>query len=135
MRVVDLSHPSQEAERLFGANHLSVPAARHFVLDLGWLAGDDRDRLAVLISELVSNAVLHARTDFRVRAAMYPTGIRVEVFDGSRARPVISDRDTSPSRGRGLQVVEALSDHWGFDPINGGKVVWFELERVALEAG
>jgi anti-sigma regulatory factor (Ser/Thr protein kinase) len=112
-----------------------VPAARHFVLDLGWLAGEARDRLAILISELVTNAVLHAGTAFRVKAVMYPACIRIEVFDDSLAPPVMGDRETSLSRGRGLMVVDALSDNWGFDPINHGKVVWFELERLPLIAG
>jgi anti-sigma regulatory factor (Ser/Thr protein kinase) len=114
----------------------AVPQARAFVLSLDWIPDDDdtRARLATLTSEVVTNAVLHARTSFTVTVTRLPTGIRVAVTDRND-QPVLRKTygPTSPT-GRGLHIVEALADRWGIDPAADGKAVWFELD-LETQAG
>ena len=82
-----------------------------------------------MVSELVTNAVLHATGLVQVLAD----------FDGTRLRLEVHDEDSSPLRahvtapteldehGRGLQLVAMLADSWGTTMTNGGKAVWIEL--------
>lgn len=91
---------------------------------------------ALVVSELVTNAVLHARTPFEVRVTVGTDVVRIEVHDGAARRPTrryFSDQATS---GRGLRVVEELSRAWGVEPdADGtGKTVWAEVP-IAAGAG
>lgn len=108
----------------------SVPHARAFVLSIDWIPEDEdtRARLATLTSEVVTNAVLHARTSFVVSVTKSPSRIRVAVVDRN-VQPVVRKTygPTSPT-GRGLHIVEALADRWGIDKTADGKTVWFEID-------
>lgn len=125
------STKSAVAERVMRPEPESVPEARHFVLNLGW-ANDERtrDRLASLTSELVTNAVLHARTPFVVKVSVAANRIRVAVTDGSDAPPALKQHEPTAATGRGLRIIEAIADRWGVEPLQSGKTVWFELDRV-----
>ena len=117
-------------ERLFPPDSQSVAAARKFVLDTGW--SDDADlnlRLATVVSELVTNAILHARTAFVVTVSPEQERIRVAVYDESNTFPTQRTYDALHPTGRGLRIVEALADRWGVAPEQAGKTVWFEVER------
>lgn len=86
------------------------------------------DDAALLVTELVSNAVKHAGTDVVVRACLSGAVLRLEVLDGSR-RPVRARvAEHSEEGGRGLILVDALADRWGVDAHSDGKEVWAELE-------
>jgi anti-sigma regulatory factor (Ser/Thr protein kinase) len=88
----------------------------------------------LLVSELVTNSIVHAghrgRDAIRVRAGSDGSTARVEVCDRARdgSFPALR-RDTPPSAigGRGLMLVDALSDRWGMDACGRGTCVWFEL--------
>ncbi len=117
-------------EREFPPEPLSAPAARKFVLGLGW--SDDSDiniRLATVVSEIVTNAILHAQTPFTVSVSPDPRAIRVEVTDGSPSFPTKRTYDPTQPTGRGLAIVDAMADRWGVATEPSGKTVWFELER------
>ena len=103
----------------------AVRAAREFVVDL-LVGGEVADTAALLVSELATNAVEHARTDFTVRVALGPT-VRVEVADRSPALPVQRHVPVQAERGRGLAIVDSLAIRWGTSSTPEGKVVWFEL--------
>lgn len=110
----------------------SVPIIRQFVKDLEWSKDEDSDmRLSLLVSELVTNAVLHARTTFAVQVTMTATAIRVSVTDGSSVLPERRTYNFLHPTGRGLHLVDSLSDRWGVDLEPTGKTVWFELDRLA----
>ena len=85
------------------------------------------DDVALVVTELVANAVRHAGTDIEIYVAPVGRGIRVEVRDGStrplRPRAALS----SDEGGRGLLLVDALSTRYGVDGDAHGKRVWVEL--------
>jgi anti-sigma regulatory factor (Ser/Thr protein kinase) len=117
-------------ERSFPPESRSASAARAFVLAAGW--SDDADtnlRLATVVSELVTNAILHARTVFLVTVVLTGQTIRVAVSDHSAALPTRRDYQDLQPTGRGLHIVEALADRWGVAEEAAGKTVWFEMER------
>lgn len=87
------------------------------------------DDACLVVSELATNAVLHARTPFRVAVEPRGDAVRVVVHDGSPRRPVASDAAPGATTGRGLQIVDALSRAWGVEPTEDGKAVWAELVR------
>jgi anti-sigma regulatory factor (Ser/Thr protein kinase) len=108
----------------------SAASAREFVDDtLGaWGCEGFVDASRLLISELVTNAVLHARTDIEVVIRAVRRGVRVEVHDRSAAAPVVRRYDDEAMTGRGLALVDELARRWGVDREEGGKSVWFELD-------
>ena len=82
----------------------------------------------LLTTELVTNAVRHARSQVELVIRRLDSRIRVEVRDASTRRPVPPVEDT-PTRHRGLHLLEDLSEKWGVDVGNhGGKAVWFEVD-------
>ncbi|MHB8681591.1 MAG: ATP-binding protein [Acidimicrobiales bacterium] len=107
----------------------SVAAARAFVgarveeWGLAPLALD----ASLVTSELVSNAVIHARTAMELRVLPVRGGLRVEVRDSADfgINPVPTGRLVP--RGLGLQVVSQVAERWGVDPVPDGKTVWAEL--------
>ena len=80
----------------------------------------------LLVSELVTNAVLHAGTEIEVNVVVRFDAIRIEVTDLGVDLPQrwVHEDDTS---GRGLPIVEALACTWGVVELGGGKTVWCEL--------
>jgi anti-sigma regulatory factor (Ser/Thr protein kinase) len=86
-----------------------------------------RDVAVLLASELVTNVVLHARTDFELRVALRPDRLRVEVCDMVPAPPAIRMAAPDDFSGRGLGLLAALAGRWGVETAADGKSVWFEL--------
>jgi anti-sigma regulatory factor (Ser/Thr protein kinase) len=86
----------------------------------------------LLVSELVSNAILHAGTGIRVVLRMHGPRLRVEVHDGNGRLPAQKHYSATSATGRGLLLVERMADDWGVRPAAaGGKSVWFELDSTA----
>jgi DNA-binding NarL/FixJ family response regulator len=111
-------------------------AARRFVDETlrRWASGEAIDTVELLVSELVTNAVVHARSEAEVAVVLRRDTIRVEVADGSSDLPQPRDaKDYEPS-GRGLKLVDALASAWGVDVVDDGKVVWFEIPRADGDA-
>jgi anti-sigma regulatory factor (Ser/Thr protein kinase) len=105
----------------------SPAAARHFVVEALGAVDGDLDVIELLTSELVTNAVLHARTSVGVSVEVHAGMVRVAVRDGSLAPPVLRRYDRAAITGRGLQLLDALADRWGVDEAKAGKQVWFEM--------
>jgi PAS domain S-box-containing protein len=81
----------------------------------------------LLVSELVTNALVHAGTPVEVHARVDAAGLRVEVSDGSGVQPAVRHHSAMAGTGRGLRLVEGLVAAWGVEPLPRGKAVWFEL--------
>jgi GAF domain-containing protein/anti-sigma regulatory factor (Ser/Thr protein kinase) len=106
----------------------STPAARHWVAaQLRDLPTEVAECAALLTSELVTNAVLHAATPLSVTLHMLSDRIRVDVADGSPVLPTLKDYGADAATGRGLTLFNTLSSNWGVQEVVGGKIVWFEL--------
>jgi anti-sigma regulatory factor (Ser/Thr protein kinase) len=100
-----------------------------------WLTsrGFPTDRLddwLVVVSELVTNAVVHADTDIRVVARWDGERVMLEVFDGGHGVPRVLAEPPAVG-GRGLFLVEQMTSAWGFEPSQGGKRVWARLGGLA----
>nr|WP_255479496.1 ATP-binding protein [Quadrisphaera sp. RL12-1S] len=110
----------------------SVRAARRFVVDVLSSSGlaPVADDAGLVVSELASNAVLHARSAFDVVVQRIDAGVRVSVRDASTTMPVLVAPSASAMSGRGLALVERLVARWGAGPSRGaGKSVWFEIDE------
>jgi len=121
-----------EAEIELAADPASVAAARRFVGDfLRGVAGDDDWAAVQLVSELATNAIVHAGTPFRVRVVVSPEKVRIEVTDRNPGlRAVQRHYADDATTGRGLGMIEMIAESWGVDQRPGSKTVWCELLRA-----
>lgn len=86
------------------------------------------DVVELLVSELLTNALLHADTELDLRTSLEGDRIRVEVADGSPGRPMLRYPPADATSGRGVAIVDALASGWGVEELpGGGKSVWFEV--------
>jgi anti-sigma regulatory factor (Ser/Thr protein kinase) len=94
-----------------------------------WAVPDPVIGAAILCtSELTTNALLHAGTPAQVRIDLSAERLLVSVADtGTRGSVTRAHTDALSSRGRGLGLIEELSDSWGTDPTVRGSTVWFEM--------
>lgn len=90
-----------------------------------------------MVSELVTNAIVHGLTAFDVTVEVAEAELRVEVTDHGHGVPTVQTHiPPSNERGRGLRIVSELSDRWGVDGVEDlpGKRVWFELALPSSRA-
>ena len=113
-----LAHPS------------SVATARKVVRDVLTVARRDDlvETAQLLVSEVVTNALVHAGTPIDFHASVGDTGLRVEVTDGSTQAPAPRSYGAMAGTGRGLRLLQQLVDHWGTLAHPDGKTVWFEVD-------
>jgi signal transduction histidine kinase len=81
----------------------------------------------------VTNAVLHARTALHVGVEVRGGHVRVTVADDNPRAPMRRRHSVDSGTGRGLVLVDRMAAAWGVDPLDRGKVVWFELPREPVE--
>jgi Histidine kinase-like ATPase domain len=92
-----------------------------------------RDEVELLLTELITNAIIHARTDIEVRLQASGAGVRVEVIDANSTMPIAGTLTPAALSGRGLTLVHSISTRWGaHHNASGGKTVWFELVPGAV---
>ncbi len=119
------------ATRRFPATTSAVGQARRFLLGQLPAAArsEDADALVLMLSELATNAVQHASTEFEVAVDVAPdrAGVRVEVRDDGDGFPTPAAEAPDAPHGRGLLIVRALADAWGVEVRRDrpGKTVWF----------
>jgi anti-sigma regulatory factor (Ser/Thr protein kinase) len=127
--------PLQSCEATFGPEGDSARLARAAVEGALTKAGVDpaavTDALLIL-SELVSNAIRHARTEYTVSASVADGTVRLEVFDRDTRPPALMGLDAESTSGRGLHIVAGLATDWGWNTGESpggvsGKVVWAEV--------
>lgn len=83
--------------------------------------------VALLVTELASNAVRNAPGAFTITVDARETALRVAVHDSSPVLPQPVHAGPEDEAGRGLLLVEALATRWGSEPTRNGKLVWFEI--------
>jgi serine/threonine-protein kinase RsbW len=110
----------------------SAPEARERLRTVlgAWADEEIRDDAQLLLTEVVANGVIHARTPMGIQLTLGPDLLRAEVSDDSPVVPV--RREPDESGGRGLLILNALASRWGvLRHLDDGKTVWFELVRTA----
>ncbi|MDA8297251.1 MAG: SpoIIE family protein phosphatase [Actinomycetota bacterium] len=125
--------PARTLERRLLPTAASSTVARHYlsaVLEQWGVGGECASTAALLVTELVSNAVRHSTGEIVLRAQLGER-LRVSVYDESYRLPLLRETGPDDTAGRGLQLVECLSAAWGVDSERTGKSVWFELEHGA----
>ena len=141
--AVLVANVREEAEALTAALRVrpeagAVQGARWFVKErlAAWdapaaLIGD----AVLLVSELVSNAILHGRPPIELRLRQTAEQVLVEVDDGATVLPRKLRPTPDDEHGRGLVIAALLSDRWGTRPLRDGKSVWclFALQRYEAE--
>jgi anti-sigma regulatory factor (Ser/Thr protein kinase) len=105
----------------------SAGTARRFVARALDGCDVDHDLVALLVSELVTNVVLHAHTPFEVSVRSRGPHIRITVTDGSAAMPAMKQYSADSVTGRGLNMIDGSAAQWGVDESVNGKAVWFEV--------
>lgn len=111
-----------------------VAQARAFALHAaGDIPSGVRGVLKLLVSELATNSVVHAATDFTLRIFRGPEHLRVECTDSGSGRVRSPDADPTDTRGRGIFFVRNMADEWGVQTHapEPGKTVWFVLRLDA----
>jgi len=109
----------------------SARRARAFMTDFCRATGlpsEVCETAALLVSELVTNAVIHGRTSATVEVHRPADTLRVAVRDEDPRLPEVGESPLlSQESGRGMVIVSHLADRWGVERSDGGKAVWFEL--------
>lgn len=116
------------------AEPASVARARQHLVDAlkDWGETAAVEVVELLVSELVTNAVLHAGSPVELVVRRQPGRVRVEVGDDSSMAPHRRDSDEEATIGRGVDMVEMLAEQWGVETdVAEGKVVWFEVSASA----
>ena len=125
-----------EAVAHFPFDDSSAGEARRFVASTlkGWGLDRLEDVACLLVSELVSNVVLHAATDLDLHVLRCDERVRVEVHDRDARLPERKYYSPTATTGRGLVFLAELAQDWGADARPGGKSVWFELDETQPDA-
>lgn len=142
--ILSITDPGAEAPSIhqeeafeFAARRSAPKEARERVAEVlvAWKLNEVLDTASLLVSELVTNAVRHARSSVRITLSVEGGRVRTGVWDHNLAplpAPVAGGPGDSvedlPEGGRGLFLVQALSDNWGSETTAEGKCVWFELQ-------
>ncbi|MBT2449768.1 ATP-binding protein [Streptomyces sp. ISL-43] len=108
---------------------------RQALRDWGWDATETAEDALLLVSELLSNASLHADGCHELVLTAGEV-LRIDVYDGATTLPC---RHPAPQRGipggHGLYIVERVADRWGAHAHERGKAVWAEIEAARLVSG
>lgn len=122
----------RRVSRRFQAEPASVPAARRFVVgELDRLPAETIEAALLMVSELATNALMYAGTDFTVEVERSASMLTISVTDSGGGSPEIRTLAAPTDlHGRGLFIVRELADAWGVAPAGGdtGKIVWFRID-------
>jgi anti-sigma regulatory factor (Ser/Thr protein kinase) len=126
----DVVVPPEPVEMVAETVPFSVARIRRFAVDACSRSAStvDCDTVALLVSEVATNALVHGTGQVRVRVIPQPPGVRIEVVDGSDVLPRRRTATAVDEGGRGIALVEALAAAWGSEATDSGKTVWFELD-------
>ena len=121
--------PWGDATRTFPGTREDTRAARGFVLGMlgPWRGEQLAADAALVVTELATNAVLHAGSAFSVSLTLSRDVIRISVGDTVPLGQPGRDQWLAAVPGHGLGVVAAMAVRWGFERLDSGKAVWAEL--------
>ena len=118
-----------DVTRTFAGSREDTRAARGFVLGMlePWRGEQLAADAALVVTELATNAVLHAGSAFSVSLTLSSGAIRICVGDTLPLGPTGGDKQLAATAGHGLGVVAAMASRWGIESVPSGKAVWAEL--------
>lgn len=121
--------PDFEAQLHVPPVSTGIGEARRFTRDQlkEWGLDSIADNAILMISELVTNAILHGGDGAVLTLLANDLKVRAEIRDSSPSLPVVRKYSETATTGRGMVIVDALASDWGTYAVDGGKVVWFEL--------
>jgi anti-sigma regulatory factor (Ser/Thr protein kinase) len=130
--VEGLTEPEREISLRLPLSVESPARARSFLSEAltRWGYESIRDEAVIVVSELATNAVIHARREASLTVSARPGAVRVAVADGDSVLPVKGEPSVFAPSGRGLIIVERLSSEWGAQTTETGKSVWAEWRNV-----
>lgn len=121
-----------QACRRFEPTPFAAPAARRFATSTlaAWGLELLRDRVELAVSEMTTNAILHARSRFTVELTRGPDRVQLKVADAgasmaSESQPMAEESATG---GRGIPLVNAIASRWGIDLAESGKTIWADFD-------
>ena len=128
--------PTMVSTTAFEMSPQSVRQARNFFrssADRLGVSVEAREAGSLAVSEIVTNAVRYGAGPIELRTMLEHSSIRVEISDRGTAMPVATTAEPNMTGGRGLGIIDAVSQAWGCDRHrdDGGKTVWFTLPRSA----
>lgn len=128
--------PDLQAQLVIPPVSTGIGDARRFTSERLTAWGQDglTDVAVLMISELVTNAILHGGEGAVLTLRLDPSKLRAEVRDSNPASPVVRGYSETATTGRGMVIVDALAAAWGTFPVEGGKIVWFELKAVPADS-
>jgi len=129
-----MCHATQRAERELPVSKEAPAMAREFLRTATCAEHQTEvvEDAKLIVSELVTNSVLHGGSPVVVAVDCEVNALRVRVRDGSPDIPTPRQAQGADEGGRGLAIVANLSDDWGIEPHeNDGKHVWFVLRKVS----
>ena len=129
--MAPLPFPDIETKTTLSPYPQSVSAARRFVRDV-LMSRHVSDQVVhvveLLTSEVVTNAIVHARSATQLAVEVNDGSVRVAVRDDSGRSPVRHLHSVDDESGRGVVIIDQLASAWGVEQErNGGKRVWFEV--------
>lgn len=124
--------PDPVARKLFLPVVAAVAAARHFTIDtlIDWKLSHLVDDAALIVTELATNAIVHANSAFRVMMSPAPLGVRFAVEDASQCQPRMRHPGPYEAGGRGIPLIAKIAHQWGCDVSPIGKTVWADIPRT-----
>lgn len=127
---------TEQASLTIPPDSASIAGSRRFTESFLRAHGLDRltDTMVLLVSEVVTNAIIHGESGAELCLMLTGTTIRAEVRDGSRALPAVKQYSDNATTGRGMLIVESLASSWGTESDPKGKVVWFALDAASHDA-
>ena len=96
------------------------------------IAQDVTETVVLLMSEAVTNAFVHGRSDARLTVTVARGAVLVEVRDDNSRHPKPVEADNDALDGRGMILMEALAQRWGVRDEEFGKTVWFQVSREPI---
>jgi anti-sigma regulatory factor (Ser/Thr protein kinase) len=126
---------ADELRAEFSVRRDAPGCARHFVADALVRWGQDGDLIEdakLVVTELATNALVHARSPFSVAVRAENARVHVSVRDYSPVTPTLCDEGPSVPSGHGIRLVDALSADWGVELTADGKTVWADLQSGSL---
>lgn len=133
--VVMLGRPAEHGRcETFVPLPEAIPVARRFVTCTlrAWCRDDLLPDVQLVVTELATNAVVHALSPFQVAVTHAGSTVRIAVADVGEAQPVPGTAAADAIGGRGLALVHSLASRWGVDAGGVGKVVWAEFDGALV---